>query len=83
MQITKRELYKYRLRIGKAIRELRKGHNLRQEDLSLSIGIKQSQLSKIERGKYFMKMDLFFRICRQLQTEPCEIFLKVKGDDND
>lgn len=37
-------------RVGKKIKLLRKSKGISQEDLSLIVGVNQSQLSKMERG---------------------------------
>ena len=48
--------------IGRKIRMLRESKGWTQEDLGLKIGIEQSNITRIEKGKKFISMDKVYKI---------------------
>lgn len=53
---------KYRMLLGKEISDLRKSHNLSVEELSEKVGITPAHLSRIEAGKYNVRIDILSSI---------------------
>ena len=43
--------------VGRRLRELRKARNLTQSDLAQRIGIQQSDLCRMEKGRYRVRLD--------------------------
>ena len=58
-----------RLRIGQRISELRQEKGFSLKELSDMVGIDFSNLSKIERGKYNVGIDILYKICKALEVE--------------
>lgn len=48
--------------VGRKIRQLRKQGKLTQVELARRIGVQQSDLSRMEKGKYRVSLDVLFRI---------------------
>jgi transcriptional regulator with XRE-family HTH domain len=63
--------------VGRKIRELRKAHKLTQTELSLRIGVQQSDLSRMEQGEYRVSLDTLFRILSEFQMTIGEFFAGV------
>ncbi len=61
--------------MGEAIKEARKNQNLTQEELGERIGVKKSQISKIERG-HNLTLATISRVFRALELE---VSLHIKG----
>lgn len=55
-----------RVRIGAKITKLRTEKGLTQRDLASLTGLSQSNIWKIETGKYSVSIDILSRICEQL-----------------
>jgi transcriptional regulator with XRE-family HTH domain len=62
------------LLVGRKIRELRKEHKLTQVELSLRLGIQQSDLSRMEQGEYRVSLDTLFRILGEFEMTIGEFF---------
>jgi transcriptional regulator with XRE-family HTH domain len=62
--------------LGKAIRDVRKGHCLSQEALAHNAGIDRSHMGKIERGERNVKALNLLRVAKALAVQPSEIFSK-------
>ncbi|MDQ5859307.1 MAG: helix-turn-helix domain-containing protein [Acidobacteriota bacterium] len=60
--------------VGSRIRELRKGHHLTQMELSLRIGIAQSDLSRMEQGEYKVGLDTLFKLLQVFDLKIGEFF---------
>jgi transcriptional regulator with XRE-family HTH domain len=60
--------------LGQRIRELRKGKNLSQDQLSEKIGIDPKHLSRIELGKSFPYMETLEAIAAALDVEIKDLF---------
>ena len=58
-----------RLRIGQRISELRQEKGLSLKELADMVGIDFSNLSKIERGKYTVGIDILYKVCKALVVE--------------
>lgn len=58
-----------RLRIGQRISELRQEKGLSLKELADMVGIDFSNLSKIERGKYNVGIDILYKVCKALVVE--------------
>ena len=52
-----------RERIGARIAELRKSLGMTQEDLAAKCGLQRTTVSKIERGRFSVSVDMLSRIC--------------------
>ena len=55
-----------RERIGARIAELRKSLGMTQEDLAAKCGLQRTTISKIERGRFSVSVDMLSRICGAL-----------------
>jgi transcriptional regulator with XRE-family HTH domain len=60
--------------VGGKIRELRRELNLTQSELASRIGIQQSDLSRMERGKYRVSLDALLKILGELNMTVAEFF---------
>lgn len=60
--------------VGSRIRELRKGHRLTQMELSLRIGVAQSDLSRMEQGEYKVGLDTLFKLLQVFDLKIAEFF---------
>lgn len=58
-----------RLRIGQRISELRQEKGLSLKELADMVGIDFSNLSKIERGKYNVGIDILYKVCKSLGVD--------------
>ena len=68
----KRELFENELRldlIGEAIREARKERNLTQEELGLLVGVKRSQISKIENSLTDARFETILKVFKALNAK--------------
>ena len=54
--------------------QLREQKNISAREMSLSIGQNSSYINRIENGKAFPSMQVFFYICEYLCVTPCEFF---------
>lgn len=82
MLMTEKELKK---QIGARIMQRRKQLNLTQAELAERLEISDSQVSNIERGKYFPKMINIVKLCAILECNTDYIFsgvLKKTVSDN-
>lgn len=60
--------------LGRKIKEIRKNHNLTQEQLSELIGIETSSLSGIESGRFFPSLHVLDKVAEILNIELVEFF---------
>ena len=60
--------------VGSRIRELRKGRHLTQTELSETIGVAQSDLSRMEQGEYKVGLDTLFKILQVFDLKMGEFF---------
>ena len=56
------------------IKELRKSHGLRQEDLANALGVTRQTINAIENNKYNPTLELAMRLARLLETPVEDIF---------
>ncbi|MFZ7121616.1 MAG: helix-turn-helix domain-containing protein [Eubacteriaceae bacterium] len=56
------------------ISQLRTSKGVSARDMSLSIGQSESYINKIENGKTFPSMQVFFYICEYLNISPRDFF---------
>lgn len=63
--------------LGEAIRSLRKGRGISQEELSFLCGIDRSHMGRIERGERNVSFTNLLRIARGLSCLPSEILLSA------
>jgi transcriptional regulator with XRE-family HTH domain len=66
--------------VGRKIRQLRKQHKLTQTELSGRIGIQQSDLSRMEKGEYRVRLDTLFRILAEFEMSMGEFFDEVNRE---
>ena len=67
--MTEEEKIANRQRIGSIVAEIRKSKGLSLEIVSKEAGIDLSNLSKIERGKYNVGIDILYKVCKALGVE--------------
>lgn len=60
--------------VGRRLRELRKARNLTQSDLAQRIGIQQSDLCRMEKGRYRVRLETLMRILQELDVSVAEFF---------
>ena len=73
----KEELQAYH--IGKAIKEERLKQNLTQEELGAKIGVKKSQISKLESGKCVITLPTISRVFKALGFNSASLDLGIGG----
>lgn len=56
------------------VRELRKKHNLSQEELALKVGTTRQTITSIETGKYVASLPLAYKIARCFHLTIEEVF---------
>lgn len=77
-----RDEYEYELQmdlLGRMIKTARKERNLTQEELGKMIGVKKSQISKIENSANSATIDTILKVFKALKAE---INFNVKIEDN-
>jgi transcriptional regulator with XRE-family HTH domain len=65
-------------KLGRRIRILRSERQMSQTALAERINVTRSYLSKIERGKFNMRLDTMEEICRGLGIQPGELISGIK-----
>jgi len=65
--------------VGRRLRELRKARNLTQSDLAQRIGIQQSDLCRMEKGRYRVRLETLMRILQELDVSVAEFFSPALG----
>ena len=73
----KEELQAYH--IGKAIKEERLKQNLTQEELGAKVGVKKSQISKLESGKCVITLPTMSRVFKALGFTSASLDLGIGG----
>lgn len=73
----KEELQAYH--IGKAIKEERLKQNLTQEELGAKVGVKKSQISKLESGKCVITLPTMSRVFKALGFDSASLDLGIGG----
>ncbi|MDO4292269.1 MAG: helix-turn-helix transcriptional regulator [Eubacteriales bacterium] len=68
--------------IGLRIRQKREELHLTQETVSEILDISQTHYKNIERGRANMSLDLFLRICRELQLDPTYVLTGKQIQNN-
>lgn len=79
---AERDAYEYELKmdlLGKMIKTARKERNLTQEQLGKLVGVKKSQISKLESSANSATIDTLLKVFKALQAE---INFHVKMEDN-
>ncbi|MCF8307704.1 MAG: helix-turn-helix domain-containing protein [Bacteroidales bacterium] len=79
----KRDQYEFDLKLdvlGDMIKRLRNEKNLTQEQLGEMIGVKRSEISKLERGSRNMTVTTVLKIFRALKVD---IKFKIETKDNE
>lgn len=56
-------------KIGEVIKEKRLGRGYSQKDLAIKVGLKQPDISKIEKGKANITLETLLRLCRVLDIK--------------
>lgn len=57
------------------IEEIRKAHNIRQEDLAKILGVSRQTISSLENGRYDPSIHLAYRIARHFGMTIEEVFI--------
>lgn len=73
----KEELEAYR--IGEAIKEERQRQNLTQEELGEKVGVKKSQISKLEKGKCIITLPTISKVFKALGVGSASLDLGKAG----
>lgn len=73
----KEELQAYQ--IGKAIKEERLKQNLTQEELGAKVGVKRSQISKLESGKCVITLPTMSKVFKALGFGSASLDLGIGG----
>ena len=60
--------------VGQKVRELRKNANMTQQELAGLIGVKQSDLSRMENGEYRVSLSALVKILGVLDMSVSEFF---------
>ncbi len=65
------------------IEEIRRAHNIRQEDLAKTLGVSRQTISSLENGRYDPSIHLAYRIARHfgMTIEKVFIFEEAGGED--
>lgn len=72
----------YQKLINDSIKELRRTHNLTQEEFAEKIGLSIQGLSNIERNRYQPTAETIDKICKTFNILPSELLL-IKETSND
>ena len=59
---------------GVNLANIRKQHNLSQEELAWKAGIGDNQIGRIERGEISVSLKTIFKICNALKIDAKELF---------
>ena len=65
--------------IGEAIKQARKEQNLTQEELGAKVGVKKSQISKLESGKCIITLPTMSRVFKALGIATATLDLGIGG----
>ena len=57
------------------IEEIRKAHNIRQEDLAKTLSVSRQTISSLENGRYDPSIHLAYRIARHFGMAIEEVFI--------
>jgi len=71
--------------VGQKVRELRKAAGMTQQELATAIGVKQSDLSRMENGEYRVSLSSLVKILQTLDMSVSEFFGEkpsLKGDES-
>lgn len=60
--------------VGQKIRQLRRQRRLTQSQLADRLGVQQSDLSRMERGKYRVSLDTLFKVLSEFEISVSEFF---------
>lgn len=66
--------FTYRQEFCSRLARLRLNKNVSARDMSLSLGLSESYINKIENGKTLPSMNTFFDICDYLDISPRDFF---------
>lgn len=66
--------YCYRQEFRQRLSELRIHQGISARDMSLSLGLSEGYINKVENGKMLPTMSTFFEICDYLDITPQEFF---------
>ena len=66
--------YCYRQEFRQRLSELRIHQGISARDMSLSLGLSEGYINKVENGKILPTMSTFFEICDYLDITPQEFF---------
>lgn len=66
--------YTFRIEFRNRLSDLRVHQGISARDMSLSLGLSESYINKVENGKVLPSMKTFFDICDYLGITPLEFF---------
>ncbi len=62
------------------MKELRKEHNLTQEELARKVGVRRETIIFLERGKYNPSLKLAYRVAKTLKSRIEDVFIFEESD---
>ena len=62
------------------MKELRKAHNLTQEELARIVGVRRETIIFLERGKYNPSLKLAYKVAKTLKSNIEDVFIFEKSD---
>jgi len=63
------------------VKEFRARHNLTQEDLAKTVGVRRETILAIEKEKYSPSLELAHRIAKALKTSLDELYIFEEDED--
>ena len=66
--------YSYRQEFRHRLSELRIQHGVSARDMSLSLGLSEGYINKVENGRIMPTMKTFFDVCDYLEITPLDFF---------
>lgn len=64
------------------VEELRRLHNVTQEELSSDLEVSRQTISSLENGRYNPSIELAFKLARYFKLTIEEIFIYEEGEDD-
>ena len=62
------------------MKELRKEHNLTQEELAKIVGVRRETIIFLERGKYNPSLKLAYKVAKTLKSRIEDVFIFEESD---
>lgn len=72
--MRKRDINSFKKRFGENLQKIRENKNLSLLQVSYRCNIDNSKISKIEHGKFDIRLSTIIELCRGLDIKPRELF---------